>query len=319
VKRLTVLIYGLIVLLAVSGSPVSLQAGDAGQTAAEVLRLGAGAHRPALGGAGVAAVTGPASLQYNPAGLAFSEHRELEFTYQSLVEDIQHGNLDATLSPGPGDQSVLAGGLRYVQYGDEDRTEVDDDGEVKPNGSFGGMDAVASIGLGSRVYENTSIGFTGKLLYLEIDDETANAIALDAGMRWNSPNKDFPLSLGLVLANLGTDVEFDEDGDDLPLTARAGASLGLNKLIGLPVNLHLDAEHQIESGETGILTGLEVAVIERLALRGGYNGNLDVDSGFTAGLGAKIMDGMNLDYAFVPYGDFGTQHRIAFRYHFGGI
>ncbi len=303
-------------LMAAVISPGGVLAGDAGQTAAEVLRMGSGAARPAMGGAGLAAVSGPASLHYNPAGIALSRSNDLEFTYQQLVEDIGSGNLDYTYRINH--WAAVAAGLRYVSYGSE--KEIDYDGNIlRPTGSsFSGSDIVGSFGYGERWY-NLSWGTSVKLLSLKIDVQTALALAMDAGVQWRSPLPDLPLSAGLVLANLGTSVEFDSTSDDLPLLTRFGISYdwSRDRDLPIPVSTHLDFEYQINSGQTGVMAGLQWDVTDQVALRAGYDGNLDIDGGLTAGFGYQLDDSMVFDYAIVPYGELGNLHKIAFSYYLG--
>jgi len=302
-------------------------AGDAGQTAAEFLRLGPGGDIPAMGGAGVASVAGPSALQYNPAGLASARSRDLEFTYQQLVEDIGYGNLDYTHKLDS--RGMLGAGLRYVSYGTEDRTVLDG-GSVTRDGSFSGSDLLISGGYGEAFageYAGGRMnwGAAMKIGRLEIDDETANLWAIDAGLQWHSLDHSLPLSAGVVLANLGTDVNYDDKDEDLPLLSRLGVTYDLQPQLDWPARLHADIEYQFESGESGLLLGGEYLFDvdqfrpnSQLAIRAGYDGNVDVDGGLTAGFGFRVNDRMGLDYAYVPFGDFGNLHKIGFRYHLGG-
>lgn len=157
-----------------------------------------------------------------------------------------------------------------------------------------------------------------KLGRLEIDDKSASLVAFDLGMQWQSPDPDFPLAAGIILANLGSSVEFDSRGDDLPLLTRIGASYNFEPLLEIPLQVHTDLEYQFKSEEAGLLIGGEWWAHEQFAVRAGYDGNVDVDSGLTAGFGYRYNDELSFDYAYIPYGDFDDLHKLAFTYQLGG-
>ncbi|HJT24811.1 MAG TPA: tetratricopeptide repeat protein, partial [bacterium] len=74
------------------------------------------------------------------------------------------------------------------------------------------------------------------------------------------------------------------------------------------------------SGVSRIQGGLEGTFARDYFLRLGYQGVLQDNqinglTGFTAGAGLRIEQ-FRLDYAFVPYGDLGTSHRISLGYEF---
>ncbi len=291
--------------------------GGGGQSAAEVLRLKTGAREAALGSAGQATARGAKAIDYNPAGLLPGEGSEFELGYTSLVEDIDFGSFTYTHSPDfVGNQSALGWGVNYISYGDEQRTDVRD-GKLYTDGDFTGLDLVGSAGYGRQINENTSLGFALRGIRLEIDDSTAQAASLDLGLRWASNQPDLPLAFGFVIANLGTEVEFEDEGDDLPLLARGGLSYALRENAAFPVELYLDTEYQIENSRASLMLGTEIQLYNDLDFRLGYNSNREIDDGMSVGLGLNFVDNLEFDYAFVPYGDFGDLHQLGFRYSFG--
>ncbi len=299
----------------IAGYQLPVLAGDGGQTSAEVLRIAPGAANSAMGGAGVASIAGPAALHYNPAGLAFATDRDLELTYQQLVEDISYGNVDYIHGLSPDHR--IAGGLRYLDYGSVERIELVG-GQLQQTGRFSDFDMVASLGFAEN-RGNWSWGAAAKIIHLEIDGESANAFALDAGLQWHSQNPELPLSAGIMVANLGTQPKFDSESEDLPLLTRFGISYDLEHDLGVNMLTHFDFDYQFHSEELGFLWGLEWQATDTFALRGGYDGTIDdVDNGLTAGLGITIDERMDFDYAYIPFGDFGDLHRLAFRYNLGG-
>ncbi|HEY5039748.1 MAG TPA: hypothetical protein VIJ93_11800, partial [bacterium] len=73
-------------------------------------------------------------------------------------------------------------------------------------------------------------------------------------------------------------------------------------------------------GVNRIGIGAEYAFQSRYFLRAGYqlsdqNNEIQGLQGFTAGVGIRLGD-LQLDYAYLPYGDLGTSHRISLSYLF---
>ncbi len=288
-------------------------AGDAGQTSAEVLLLRPGAVHPAMGGAGVAVTRGASALHYNPAGLPFGVERDLRFTYQQIVEDIGYGNLDYNHQLFRGS---LAAGVRYLSYGSVDRMERVGKELIK-TGKFSDFDLVGTVAYGERL-GNWSWGAAVKLIHLNIDSTTANGRALDAGVQYHSPDPELPVSFGLAVANFGPGIEFGDRSEDLPFLTRAGLTVDFSTLLDISLRTHIDFEYLIESREFGPKLGLDFDLTDDVSLRLGYDGNLDdIGNGFTAGLGFDFARNMGLDYAFIPYGDFGDIHQLAFNYRMG--
>jgi len=290
-------------------------AGSGGEATAQVLEMGAGAVLPAMGGAGQGSVRGAAALSYNPAGFA-DVGNELEFTYQKIVEDINYGNFDYVQKYN--NNLNWAAGLRYISYGSEDETvwSAGTGSDLDKAGSFSGSDIVLTGGVAGRIDRDISWGAAARLIRLEIDDEDAVGVSFDAGMQWKSSDESLPVMAGIVLQNAGPKLKFDKKKEDLPLLAKAGGSLFLDQLVGHDITLHMDVEYQVPDSETFLRTGGEWRFYEKMvALRLGYDGSLDVDDGLTYGLGIYVPDSnMSFDYALVPYGDFGTVHRMAFNY-----
>lgn len=314
----TAIILNVVFLLSLFIIPQTVLAAEGGEATAQVLQMGAGSRLPAMGGAGQASVRGPAALHYNPAGLAFSSARELEFTYQELVEDISYGNVDYTRSMG---ERTWAGGIRYISYGSEEETDWENGSagdDLKTVGSFDGSDIVASGGVGGKLNPNLSWGLAARLIRLEIADETANGASLDGGLQWKPGASGLPVVLGMAIRNFGPDLKFVEKDEELPLEFSGGASLFLEPLIEQNIVLHTDLEYNRPNSEAYLRAGGEWKFHRKMfAVRLGYDGGLEVDDGLTFGFGVNLPgNNMSFDYSLVPYGDFGDVHRLAFNYYF---
>ncbi len=304
-KRLLAIVF----TLALASGAATAEKGTGGGTGAEFLRLGMGARTAAMGDAGTAAPEGAASLHYNPAGLAWITRTEIDAMYQNYALDIDQGTFGWAK---PWDDDAGWGlSVSYVDYGTNVRTTITNaGGAITGNtaGTFNGIDFSVGASYGQR-YGQWAWGATLKGVHSDIDNVQASSLAGDFGLNWFS--RSIPLSLGVVVKNFGTNYHFDRDNTELPVLVRGGAA---THLWDGKVNLYADVEKMIHE-RAHFLGGGEYWIGDYLAFRAGYDGRIDIDDGFTGGIGAR-WDHLSVDYAFTPFGKIGDNHRIGIRYGF---
>lgn len=308
-RKMTAAVMACGFLLALAGGAAMAEANDAGSTSGALLRLGSGAVGPAMGDAYTASSRGVSSLYYNPGGLGFTRRAEAEAMYQRLVLDIGQGQV-GFVHP-INNQMTWGLGLSYLDYGRTTRvTLADVINSNIPSTTFGGQDILLTGALGRQFNENFSVGVAAKVFHQEIDNIAATAVAGDIGL--SVKFTDLPIRFGVAGRNLGTKLKFERTSEELPALVRGGfaADLFSNRL-----TLSADLE-KVRNQDLSFGVGAEVRVIEMLALRVGYDDRNDAGEGLTAGLGVRVSD-LSFDYAYVPYGDFGQNHRIALTYRFG--
>lgn len=282
---------------------------DAGANAGAILRMGSGARIPAMGDAGVANAWGVAALHYNPAGLGVTERAEIGAMYQSLVLDIGQGEM--RFAHPINHRSAWGVSLNYLDYGRTTRvTLADIFQDVQPSAKFSGHDLVLGASYGIRVTDQISIGITGKMISGEIDNVTATAFAADFGLQASIPG--WPVRLGVTAQNIGSSMKYDFENENLPLMVRGGIALDLFEK---RVTLVTDVE-KVNYQDVTAAVGVEVRLMEMMALRAGYDGRIDAGSSLTAGLGIRVAD-VTIDYAYVPFGRLGNSHRLGLTYQFG--
>lgn len=293
------------------GLTVSAHAQDAGTSAGLLLRLGSGGRGPAMGDAMTASATGVAALHYNPAGAAFSNHAEVGAMYQSLVLDVNQGEL-AFIHP-INRSSSWGVSARYLDYGRTQRVTLADiiNNNVS-SGTFGGQDIAVSATYGRQLGEEFSLGVTGKIINQEIDNSSGSAVAADVGGMWRPTGWRIPVRIGVTAANLGTKLKLDRVGENLPALIRGGIAVDLfqNRL-----TVAADVEKVRDQNATAQIGG-EFRLLDMLALRIGYDGRVDSDNGLTAGIGVNVSD-LTIDYAYLPYGQLGNNHRVGLLYRWG--
>jgi hypothetical protein len=303
VHRLSVIAAVLIGLQCWAAPAVRAQSG-AGSTGASFLSLPVGAQSIALGEAGAALGSDPFGWLVNPALMpsdnvtgvgAFHSQWALDTYYDNLIVKRQLSGLVS-----------IGGGLTYLSS--PDIPGYDEGGEATSslqNNSFVGIAGVAiapiaGLGLGVNV----------KYLQDKIADWTARGWAADVGAAWT--NGFHELTLGIAVQNAGSDIKFIKASEKLPTSLRAGAS-GVIPLPGVPASLRIAADVVKPRFEDAYpCVGGELDVRSMVFLRAGYNDDPDrTGDRFTAGGGLRLFDHVVLDYAWTPYGDLGSFHRIS--------
>jgi hypothetical protein len=282
---------------------------DAGTTAGTMLRLGAGARGRAMGDAMTANSIGVSAMYYNPADVGFTNRAEAEAMYQSLVADIGLGQV-GFVHP-INSVSTWGVGVSYLDYGKSTRVSLADIiNNNQPATTFTGQDIAVRGTYGRRFSDAFAGGLTLKVLNQEIDNQSATAFAADVGLSIRP--QSWPVRFGVTGQNLGSKIKFDSERNSLPTLVRAGLALDLFED---RLTISADAEKVRDQDVTGQV-GAEFRLMQMLAFRVGFDGRIDADDGWTAGMGVKVSD-LSFDYAFVPYGHLGNTHRVSLTYQFG--
>ena len=260
-----------------------------GTTTADFLKIGVGARATAMGEAFTALANKGTSLYWNPAGLIQTEEKELSATYNLWFQDIRQGYVSFSF---PSSGGIIGLGANYIDMG---RIEGRDE-EGDPTGDFGASDLHLFLGYAKR-FRKIAVGLTAGWLKDTIKDNTKTAFLGSVGLLY-SFNKQ--LTLGATIQNLGSNL----GNDPLPLTLKIGIALEREAL-----TFAADVAKPLGDDLYWCL-GVEWWMQERMALRAGYKTNQDIGEGWSAGLGFKVQ-GICLDYAYVPYGDLGNTHRIS--------
>ena len=282
---------------------------EAGTSAAQFLKLGAGAKAGGAAEAYTAAADDVYSAYYNPAGLGRMTAPEFAAQHVSYFQDMSYEFLAFALPFGKKDggpsQTLALSIYNLSVSGLESRTED----TLLAAGLFDSSESAYALSYAYRLRKNFGLGATAKYIRQTIDTESAAAAAMDAGLFYK-PLEDKPLDLGLTVRNLGTKLDFGSGADPLPL----GAALGMaySFLPGLKADVDLvkyrDTDLIIAGGgeySRGFKNDLSAA------MRLGYTThNRDVDGlkGIAAGAGLRYSK-VAFDFAWVPFGDLGNTFR----------
>jgi hypothetical protein len=202
--------------------------------------------------------------------------------------------------------------VKYSDYGNLTRSTLTTAGAfvtVNNAGAFAAHDIAAALGLGMRM-GNWSWGVSARGISSKIDNATASGFAADLGLQ--ARPERLPVQFGFVVKNLGSSMTYDRTKEDLPLLGRIGLS---TSLMSDRLRFYADVE-KARNEEVAFMGGGEFILARMLHLRAGYDGRNDAGSGLTLGLGITHKD-LRLDYAYIPFGDFGENHRVGLRLLFG--
>ncbi|MHB9154565.1 MAG: PorV/PorQ family protein [Endomicrobiales bacterium] len=290
---------------------LTARAYPAGNASAAFLRLGIGARNTAMGETG-AAEAGANAVNWNPAGLTRAEKSEVSFMYAQWLEGIRFQNISFA-SPRKGG----AVGISATYLGVPSTDKYDNTG-LKLGDSYQASDLSVSVAY-ARVMNTLPLGVNVKFVSSQIDGSSASALALDAGLLLNSALhlQSENITVGLAVQNLGTGMKFNRESFSLPLNLRLGGTYvpkpGIT--LALDFNKPLDSDLAVNAGAEYTFAVSEGA---SLAGRAGYRTNTKGQgglAGLTAGVGVMFGQ-LGFDYAFVPYGDLDSTHRVSLNYLF---
>ncbi len=287
-----------------------------GTTCASFLKNPPFARFQALGQGGIA-LSGIDSMFYNPAGLNLRGQNgsSVSMGYETLLESSYRASLAYLKSSGS--KTI---GLGFLYFSSTDFGEFNSLGDYL--GKFSTYD-MAIIGSYSKRFNLTDFGMSAKIITSKLYDKSANSVAMDVGLIF----RDKPGSgrsgtdVALSVRNLGIPMKLGSKTSPLPLELAGGIGWHYTRYcdIILEGKLPVDNSPYLLFAVEQFISFEPLQNKSGLVLRIGYNfknhEELEFMGAFTGGFGVKISP-INIDYAFVPYGDLGNTHRVTFSYAF---
>ncbi len=307
------LLAALLALAAFPAAAADFTRASAGSTGSEFLLFDTSARGIAMGGAHVAATNDASAVYWNPAGLAQIPRMSATFMHSRYVADIAYSA--AAGAARINDSSVLAAGVRYLDAGTIDRTDING----LTRGTFNPRAYVAELGWGQSIYDlsdsemDVAVGVAVKAIRSEFG-MTATGYGSDYGLQARFYTAAQTYDVGVAVQNLGMGQKFDKVRDSMPARLRIGGGMRPVKPLLLTAEL-LAPINNAPHGALGMEWQLERERTAKIALRGGFNTltaqSLGFASGLTFGFGVGLSD-LSFDYAFVPLGALGAQtHRLS--------
>ena len=341
-----IVLLALIVLTIVLLSTVSLIAqSKAGTSAAPELLIPIGAKNVAMSGAGISSVSGTDAISWNPAGLDGGENpTSALFSYRAYIADIGISYLAVgTRFEGFGS---LGFSLRSFNIGTIPVTTEDaPDGTGQViNPTFITLGLTYSKQLSDRV----SIGVTTNLVSESFGGVSASGLAFDVGVQYQNPASLNGLSLGVVVRNVGTTMQYGGSGlwrqatdansirgltyykveaASFQMPSVIDIGLGYRIPMGEDNSLLLSAAYENDNyGIDSYRIGGQLTLLDAISLRLGYlystdqGGTASIFQTYSLGAGLNLQKiiglGISFDYAYVPVKYFSGNHLLDIRMSF---
>lgn len=303
----------LITLLSFTNAKAAIFTKDkVGTTSAQFLKLAVGARPVAMGETFTGLADDVNAIYWNPAGLNQINGIEISAMYAVWFEDISFSWV-ACVQNGLGGKIGTA--INYLWAGTINKYDRDDN---ELNESYNAYD-IAFILSYARLIKKIPLGMNLKFINSKIEEESAMGIAADIGiLKTISKIKD--IKIGIAVQNLGIGLKFINERDPLPVNIRTGTyyrllndnltlALDINFPIDYTINVHFGSEYRYRLNSVSVLM-----------LRAGYKSttvnDLDTLSGLSAGFGISSSN-LGIDYAWVPYWELGSTHRLSVTFNFG--
>ena len=272
-------------------------------TGLQFLQIGVGARACGMGEAFSSLSDDASGIYWNPAGIGMIDQKEFLVMHNEWLVGTRYEFLSGIIPFANLGSFGVA--ITYFSYGDiEARNEL---GHHLTD--YTAYDFAFALSYSRRIINSLYGGLTGKIIQSKIENESGFGFAGDIGVLYRTPITS--LQIGVSLQHLGTEIKFIDDATKLPTTLRVGISymLPLNMVSLIPA---VDFLKEID-GDYRTNIGLEVNLMNRIAVRGGYKIGPS-HQGMTAGLGIiqeVSLFHINIDYAYGGYGDLGMSHRIS--------
>ncbi len=321
---LKILIYSIILFSFFS----SLHGGDVdriGTAGGVQVLVPVGGRLLAMGGADAARVQGLESIYWNPAGLAAMSNKATGlFSTMNILSDVRVHYI--ALGVHAGTFGTLGFSLKAFDFGDIPVTTIEDI-EGESGRTYSPTFVTGTITYSRILTDVIQVGVNGKLIYESIPRASASAFAFDAGLQYHGFFHIEGLSLGLVIKNIGTNMQYSGTGllkeaterelgyedfrsrdtasDQLPSTVELGLSYQRNfSTMNQVVVAATFQNNNFESDHWKV--GAEYSYNDFVFLRSGYLftqeiNRADVLYTFSAGLGihTKVSStNLTFDYAY---------------------
>jgi tetratricopeptide (TPR) repeat protein len=295
------LLAGLAPLLAYASTAPELTLYNAAKVEMPTLGVPVGVRAVGMGEAYAAAGGDVTALHWNPAGLARIGGYQLGLMHNEWNSALGLRQEYLAYGMGLGTSSGFGVSANYFSLGT--LTERSDTGALgQESGAFA---FAGTLGYATSLLSSDALklGLSAEFGMESLFKESNSVVGGGVGLQYDI-TRDF--TLGAALNHLGAAA----GGFSPPSEALFGAAYAFNSRA---VILAVDGSMPF-NGDPAVRSGVEVN-LGSLSLRGGWRQSFSsvdgsVQSGPTAGAGFKAGV-FAIDYAFVPYGDLSTTHRVS--------
>ena len=298
------------------------------QTGLQFLSVVSDAAAGAMGGAMTSLEFGSSSLFFNPAGMAnLQGFFDVSISQNQWIADINHNSVAAAFRAG--ELGVFGLSLQTVDYGEIQGTVVaENDQGYLDTGNLDASALAIGVGYARALSDRFSVGGQVKWVrqslaenLIPVTDSTYTSVenevtpfAFDFGTQFKTGVKS--LVFGMSVRNFSQEIEYEEEGFQLPLLFTLGISANVLDWVRpsdekQSMIFSIDATHPRDHPEQ-LIFALEYKLQSLLFVRGGYVMNNDED-GPTFGFGVSKF-GFQVDYGYTPFGAFDNVQRVTARF-----
>ncbi len=300
------------------------------QTGLQFLSVIADAKAGAMGGAMTSLEFQSSALFFNPAGMAnLNGFFDVTVSQNQWIADINHNSVSLSLRPADGRLGVFGLSLQTVDYGEVLGTVVANTQKgFEDTGDLSTSALAVGVGYAKALSDRFAVGgqvkwvrqTLGESIVPAANNTTAttknevSTLAFDFGTIFKTGVKS--LAFGMSVRNFSQEIEYEQEGFQLPLLFTLGISMNVMDLISprgskQSAVVSIDATHPRDHPEQ-IIFAVDYKPLDIFSIRGGYVTNNEED-GPTFGFGVSKF-GLQLDYAYTPFGVFDSVQRVTARF-----
>jgi hypothetical protein len=180
-----------------------------GSAGASQLLVNPWSRTTASGSSGFSNTNGLEATYLNIAGLASSDKTQIKVNMTNWLGSAGIKFYSAGLAQRVSESSVIAISVQSMNFGDIDRTTVSN-----PEGGIGVFTPrlnVVNVGYAKKFSSSISGGINLKVISESIADLKATGVAIDAGIRYVTGEKE-QIKFGIALKNVGPTMKYKGDG-----------------------------------------------------------------------------------------------------------